>query len=164
MFMLNSHNPVPRIPRSTPQMYFPGKLAAKCMYCGDEYLIPNEMAVDVFSYPQHRPFICPMCRFILNASEEAIEAENGMNDLDDDPTDNYYVMNEMEEKNDDRYDEKFESDEASDDEHEDLCRLLKTACQGGGSKGSGNGCIQDEADSPYLILDIVLIRAMIPLK
>lgn len=138
-------------------------LVATCCLCGENVPLSREEEPMYFGYPR-RPFVCPLCRLLLEQSDRAIEAEAGAHDLKDDPAVNHYATNEMEEKNDDRYDEKFDPDEASDDEHEELRRLLEIAGQGGSSKSGGNGCLQDEADGPHLILDIVLIRAMIPLK
>lgn len=138
-------------------------LVATCCLCGENVPLSREEEPMYFGYPR-RPYVCPLCRLLVEQSDRAIETKAGARDLKDDPAVNHYATNEMEEKNDDRYDEKFDPDEASDDEHEELRRLLETAGQGGGSKGCGNGCLQAETDGPHLILDIVLIRAMIPLK
>lgn len=141
----------------------PGPLVTTCCLCGENVPLTPEEEPMYFGYPR-RPYVCPLCRLLLEQSDKAIKTEASAHDLKDALAVKHYATNEMEEKNDDRYDEEFDPDEASDDEHEELRRLLETAGQGSGSKSSGNSGFQAEADGPYLILDIVLIRAMIPLK
>lgn len=134
------------------ELYKAGPLVATCALCSEASPVTEQEAVEIFSYPCHHPYICPLCRSLFEAAEAAdsqVAAETASKQEHNRKTD----MNETEEIIDERHDQKREPDEASDNEHEERCGLLEGAGQDGDAKNGGHGCLQAEAAGPVLIID-----------
>lgn len=122
--MMFVHSTSPGSQTAASELYKAGPLVATCALCSEASPVTEQEAVEIFSYPCHHPYICPLCRSLFEAAEAAdsqVAAETASKQEHNRKTD----MNETEEIIDERHDQKREPDEASDNEHENAAASSK---------------------------------------
>lgn len=140
--------PDPRLSRAG--LLIPELPTATCQLCEDTFPISREEEARIHGYPP-RPYVCPLCRRLMEEAEESICNEILSRMAPDSLQADHCNTNKTEVMKNERYDEKCEPDEASDDEYEALSHELEDDCQGGSAKEGGNDEFQAEAERPLRI-------------